>query len=231
MSEAKIDYSKYGTRHQNFHQKLDENVSAIPVNHFKVVLKILRNQSKRFGLRNYLIMLFAYSQLLRMNDVLNRKYSEIYDGRGKVRTEKVAFRDLKTNKPNTLTLTPIRKPLEQYRRWRIKHEINSIWLFPSSQATYHQSKQYGYHDRPLSVHTYYLTLKKVQRTINHDFGWRDKLSCHLGRKEGATRIYNQTHDLHLVQSLLNHSYPQTTEAYLNLTEQTKEDAKEKYLKL
>ena len=231
MPQRQINYSKYATKSSQKHRSLDENVSAIPLGHFKTVLRILRNQSKRFGIRNYMIMLFAYSQLLRMDDVLNRKYSEIYDGRGKVRTDKVVFHDLKTGKRNSLNLNPIRSQLEEYRQWRRKNHIKSIWLFPASMAKYHQSKRFGYHDRPLSVHTYYVILKRVQYAIYRNFGWRDKLSCHLGRKESATRVYDQTHDLHLVQSLLNHSNPQTTEHYLNLKAQVKEDAKEKYLKL
>lgn len=149
-----------------------------------------------YGTRNHMIFQVGKVTLLRVSDVLNLHYHDIFNEQGKVKLN--TYLDSLT----ALYLDPLEVDLVRYRLWRETHQINSMWLFPSMQ---NQQKH-------LSQHQYYKIMQKVGDLLNLDYLGTDTM-----RKTGAYQIYQQTHhNIDFVMKLLNYTSEKRTLTYLGL---------------
>ena len=78
-------------------------------------------------------------------------------------------------------------------------------------------------DKPLfTTHGRRLSIRQIQRIVTarvHDAGIEKPVTAHTLRHSFATRLYNQTGDIRLVQIALRHSHVTTTEVYAQVEAQ------------
>lgn len=161
----------------------------------------------RYGRRNFTIFQVGKATLLRVSDVLNLKMEDVYNNNGSVK-KSTRIRDIKTKKHHTIYLKPVSNDLAIYYQYRQKHNINSEWLFPSSNN----------YDKPITTKQFYKIMAKTGDLLGIDY-----LGTHSMRKTGAYRVYQQTgHDIALVMKLLNHSSAAMTLSYLGLEQESRE---------
>lgn len=142
-----------------------------------------------------------------MSDVLALKRNEIFNNDGTIK-KNAYIKDKKTNKPNTLYLTPVKGILTTYFQWLKENNIQSEWLFPSTKHP----------DQHITEKQFYKIMSKVGNLLGINY-----LGTHTMRKNGAYRVYVQTHyNIGLVMSLLNHSSEAMTLNYLGLDQISRE---------
>lgn len=167
--------------------------------------------SFKYGRRNYTVFQVGKATLLRVSDVLNLKYSDVYDANGNV-LKNAYIHDIKTGKANELYLEPVSQDLDTYHDWLIANDIKSEWLFPSLK------KQEAGTDTHINERQFYRVMQKVGDLLGINY-----LGTHTMRKTGAYMVYEQSgHDIALVMDLLNHSSQKMTLKYLGLDQETKE---------
>lgn len=213
----------------------------------KKVLYELKNGSD-YGLRNYLMFKIAMNTALRVSDLVNLKYEDVYTPEGHVR-KSLHINEIKTGKVKKWLLIHVQNDLREYKLWLdkfkagqpdyIKQTIKSSekitvgtgrnkkcvkkyddWLFPSSKNPYTH----------ISIKMFYKTMKKVsQKTrVNH-------LGTHTPRKTGAYLMYRGNFDdvienshgkitpnnnIALAMKILNQSSEKMTLDYLGLEQES-----------
>lgn len=213
----------------------------------KKVLSSLKNGSS-FGLRDYTMFKVGMSCALRISDIVNLKYSDVFTDTGKIK-KTLHIHEIKTGKQKDWLLTHVQKDLTEYKRWldefnskqpdkvvqtlKLKDKITvgtgknakevrkyDNWLFPSSQhPTQHVSEKNFY---------------KVMKQVSKDTGI-EHLGTHTPRKTGAYLLYRGAFDdvikesngaitpsnnIALAMKILNQSSEQITLHYLGLEQES-----------
>ncbi|MHA8109937.1 tyrosine-type recombinase/integrase [Lactobacillaceae bacterium Melli_B4] len=165
-----------------------------------------------FGRRNYTIFQVGKATLLRVSDVLNLKYNDIFDEDDEVKRS-AYVRDKKTGKTHHIYLNPVADDLYKYQRWLKKNKIESRWLFPNSRDM----------NRSVTTTQFYRVMMKTGNLLGVNY-----LGTHTMRKTGAYMVYKQSNfNIGLVMKLLNHSTASMTLHYLGLEEASLESALDK----
>ncbi|MHA8138698.1 tyrosine-type recombinase/integrase [Lactobacillaceae bacterium Scapto_B20] len=165
-----------------------------------------------FGRRNYTIFQVGKATLLRVSDVLNLKYNDIFDEADEVKRS-AYIRDKKTGKTHHIYLNPVAEDLYKYQRWLRKNKIDSRWLFPNSRDM----------NRSVTTTQFYRVMMKTGDLLGINY-----LGTHTMRKTGAYMVYKQSNfNIGLVMKLLNHSSAAMTLHYLGLEEASLESALDK----
>jgi integrase len=165
----------------------------------------------KYGIRNYTIFQVGKTTMLRVSDVLRLKYNDIFDDDGTIKRN-VLIHDKKTGKLNQLYLKPVENDLNTYHKWLLDNEVQSEWLFPSSQR-----------DKHVDERQFYRIMQKVGDLLGLDY-----LGTHTMRKTGAYMVYVQTnYNIGLVMRLLNHSSELMTLRYLGLDRENIESTLDK----
>ncbi|MDN5577690.1 MAG: site-specific integrase [Lactococcus lactis] len=159
------------------------------------------------GRRNYTIFQVGKATLLRVSDVMNLRWADVFNENGTVR-QNAFIHDQKTGKANLLYLKPVQNDLLSYQVWLQKNHLISDWLFPSIQHP----------DRHITEKQFYKIMSKVGDLLGINY-----LGTHTMRKTGAYRVYTQSnYNIGLVMHLLNHSSEAMTLAYLGLDQASQE---------
>lgn len=209
------------------------------------VLKYLKNSST-FGIRNFMMFSIGMNCVLRISDIVNLKYSDVYTAKGKPK-KYLRIREIKTGKIKELLLIHAKNDLIEYQRW-LKDFINSQpdkymqplksnetitvgtgknakevkkndkWLFPSTQhPTQHVSEK-----------TFYKAMRQASQATGVEH-----LGTHTPRKTGAYLFYRggfddvlkqsgkqPNNDIALAMKTLNHSSEGITLNYLGLEQES-----------
>ncbi|MBW1606456.1 tyrosine-type recombinase/integrase [Lactobacillus sp. Sy-1] len=166
----------------------------------------------KYGVRNLTIFQVGKATLLRVSDVLNLKYDDVFDEGDEVKRS-AYIRDKKTKKTHRIYLNPVADDLYKYQRWLKKKDVRSRWLFPNSRDM----------NKPMATTQYYQIMMKVGDLLGISY-----LGTHTMRKTGAYMVYKQSNfNLALVMKLLNHSSAAMTLHYLGLEEASMESALDK----
>lgn len=170
----------------------------------------LKNNFK-YGIRNYTIFQVGKATMLMVSDVLRLKYHDIFNSNGTIKHD-VVIHDKKTGKLNRLYLKPVENDLRDYHDWLLNNNVQSEWLFPSSQR-----------DKHVDERQFYRIMQKVGDLLGLNY-----LGTHTMRKTGAYMVYVQTgYNIGLVMHLLNHSSESMTLQYLGLDRESTESALDK----
>lgn len=102
------------------------------------------------GRRNYTIFQVGKATLLRVSDVMNLRWADVFNENGTVR-QNAFIHDQKTGKANLLYLKPVQNDLLSYQVWLQKNHLISDWLFPSIQHP----------DRHITEKQFYKIMSKV----------------------------------------------------------------------
>ena len=160
------------------------------------------------GRRNYTIFQVGKATLLRVSDVMQLRWADVFNENGTVR-QNAFIHDQKTGKANLLYLKPVKVDLLAYQAWLQESHLISDWLFPSIQHP----------DRHITEKQFYKIMSKVGDLLGINY-----LGTHTIRKTGAYRVYTQSnYNIGLVMHLLNHSSEAMTLAYLGLDQASQEN--------
>lgn len=159
------------------------------------------------GRRNYTIFQVGKATLLRVSDVMQLRWADVFNENGTVR-QNAFIHDQKTGKANLLYLKPVKVDLLAYQACLQESHLISDWLFPSIQNP----------DRHITEKQFYKIMSKVGDLLGINY-----LGTHTMRKTGAYRVYTQSnYNIGLVMHLLNHSSEAMTLAYLGLDQASQE---------
>lgn len=145
------------------------------------------------GERDYILFLIGINTGLRVGDLLKLKAKDL---KGK---KKLVLLEGKTKKPRTINLTNIYDEVQQYIK-----TLDSEWLFPSRKG-----------NNPISPTQAYRQLNKAARMVDIE----DGIGTHTMRKTFSYWFYKETKNIAMLQSILNHSHPEISLAYIGITDE------------
>jgi integrase len=157
---------------------------------------------KRFcGDRDYILFLIGINTGLRVSDILSLKKESIIKLKNKKRKE-FLIREGKTRKERMINITSIFGEVFAYAE-----TLTSDWLFPSRKG-----------DKAITKIQAYRQLQKAG-----DFAGVESIGTHTMRKTFGYHFYKKTHDIAMLQDILNHSTPKITLAYIGINKEEKDN--------
>ncbi|WP_188376848.1 tyrosine-type recombinase/integrase [Halobacillus andaensis] len=148
--------------------------------------------------RDYILFLIGINTGLRVGDMLKLKVKDV------MKKKVVKVKEGKTNKFREINLTNIYPEIQSYL------DVNSSeWLFPSRKG-----------DKPISTTQAYRQLKKAGEMADIPEG----IGTHTMRKTFGYWYYKRTHDIFILQAILNHSNIAVTKKYIGITQEEMNDS-------
>lgn len=147
--------------------------------------------------RDYIIFLIGINTGLRVSDLLKLKVKQIQN-LSKRKSKIFIVREGKTKKERVINLNSIYDEVLEYSK-----SVDSEWLFPSRKG-----------DQPISAVQAWRVLNKAG-----NFAEVDSIGTHTMRKTFGYWFYKQTHDVAMLQEILNHSSPSITLRYIGINDE------------
>lgn len=165
-------------------------------------------QTIKPNLRNYTLIVIGLNSALRISDILDLTYGDVYDFMNHEWKTHIVVTEQKTGKQNRIYMNrEIRKALEQYGT-PSRQEAPS-WLFGSQlQKT-----------RPLSRYQAYRIVKSAGAFAGLD----SNISCHSLRKTFGYHAWKQGVQPAILMNIYNHSAYQITKRYLCIDQDDKDE--------
>lgn len=167
-------------------------------------------QDTKPNMRNYTIIIVGLNTALRISDILNLTYDDIYQD-NKV-LEHITVREQKTGKENRILLNKeVRRTLKKYREILVKTEMyrnGNPYLFPSPRKP----------DAPLSRSQAYRMIISAAEAV----GIEGNISCHSLRKTFGYHAWKQGSDPVVIMIIFNHSSLSITKRYLCIEQDDKD---------
>lgn len=151
--------------------------------------------------RDYILFLVGINTGLRVSDILRLKTDTILKLKNKKRKEFLIMEG-KTDKKRMINVTSIFNEVYEYAKG-----LDSEWLFPSRKG-----------DKPISKIQAYRQLQKAG-----DMAEIDSIGTHTMRKTFGYWFYKQTHNVAMLQEILNHSTPKITLTYIGISKEDKDN--------
>jgi integrase len=151
--------------------------------------------------RDYILFLTGINTGLRVSDLLSIRKDTIIKLRNKKRKE-FMIKEGKTKKERMINITSIYNELLAYAI-----TLDSEWLFPSRKG-----------DKPITKIQAYRQLQKAG-----DMAGVDSIGTHTMRKTFGYHFYKATHDIAMLQDILNHSTPKITLTYIGINKEEKDN--------
>lgn len=150
----------------------------------------------RISHRNLMLFNFGCATGMRVSDIVKLKVKDI---KGK---ENLAIREKKTGKVSRAFINPsLTRELNAYIKFMGLKKDD--YLFPSSKHGYHVSGTQVY---------------RFLKQAGHMIG-RDDITTHTMRRTFGYQFYKQTHDIAMLQKILNHSSPAVTRRYIGIEQE------------
>jgi integrase len=167
-------------------------------------------QTTSYNLRNYCLIKVGLNTALRISDILNLKYDDVFDGKNV--KKHVTVRESKTDKLNTIFLNKeVRNILKIYRKELIETDMyksGNPYLFPSPKKK----------NTHLSRFQAYRIINKAATEISDG----NHISCHSLRKTFGYHAWKQGMDLMTIMLIFNHSSLSITKRYLCIEQDDKD---------
>ncbi len=153
--------------------------------------------------RNYVLITFGLHTALRISDILNLNWQDVYDFEKKNFRNHIFVREEKTGKENVVALNAhLKDSLELYKNLR-----------NPSQEDYIFTKTTNF-SRPLSRSQAFRIIKKAATETLHD----PHISCHSLRKTFGYHAWKQGVPPALLMEIYNHSSYTITKRYLGIAQ-------------
>ena len=163
------------------------------------------------NLRNYTIIIIGLNTALRISDILNLTYDEVYLD-NKVQ-EHITVREQKTGKENRILLNhETRTVLARYRQELVRTQMyreGNPYLFPSPKKA----------DAPISRSQAYRMITSAADAV----GIEGHISCHSLRKTFGYHAWKQGSDPVVIMIIFNHSSLSITKRYLCIEQDDKDE--------
>ena len=162
-------------------------------------------------IRNYTIIIVGLNTALRISDILNLTYDDIYwDNKVK---DHITVREQKTGKENRILLNKeARYALKKYHDVLIStkmYQTGNPYLFPSPRTP----------KSPLSRSQTYRMIISAAKAV----GIQEHISCHSLRKTFGYHAWKQGSDPVVIMIIFNHSSLSITKRYLCIEQDDKDD--------
>ncbi len=155
------------------------------------------------NLRNYALVTFGLHTALRISDILNLSWGDVYDFERKRFHGHVSLKEGKTGKENIVALNcQLQKTLDSYRKSR--NPKASDYIF--TKATNYT--------KPLSRSQAFRIMKKAAEETLHT----SHVSCHSLRKTFGYHAWKQGVPPALLMEIFNHSSYAVTKKYLGIAQ-------------
>lgn len=152
--------------------------------------------------RDYILFLIGINTGLRVSDILALKTDTILKLKNKRRKE-FTIKEGKTKKVRMINITSIFDEVYAYASI-----LSSEWLFPSRKG-----------NNPITKIQAYRQLQKAGEMAEIE-----SIGTHTMRKTFGYWFYKQTHDVAMLQDILNHSSPKITLKYIGINKEEKDNA-------
>ena len=165
---------------------------------------------KHIQARNYALCLLGLNTALRISDMLNLRWKNLYDfNRGRFLSH-VTVTEQKTGKNNTVVLNPAaREALSCYLRSLGQLPSPSAFLFPSRKGK----------NCPLGRSQAYRIIREAADAVGLD----GHISCHSLRKTFGYHAWRQGTPPALLMDIYNHSSYRITKRYLGIQQDDKDN--------
>lgn len=167
--------------------------------------------NEKANLRNYTIIIIGLNTALRISDILNLTYDEVYLD-NKVQ-EHITVREQKTGKENRILLNhETRTVLARYRQELVKTQMyqdGNPYLFSSPRKAY----------APVSRSQAYRMITSAADAV----GIEGHISCHSLRKTFGYHAWKQGSDPVVIMVIFNHSSLSITKRYLCIEQDDKDE--------
>ena len=158
--------------------------------------------------RNYLLIVMGLNTALRISDLLQLKWNDVYQNEKKEFTSHIRLVEQKTGKHTTILLNPtVKKALQDYRS-HIQKEDMSPYIFFSPRKP----------EQPLSRVQAYRIIQKATEKLQID----GTISCHSLRKTFGYQAWKAGTEPALLMAVFNHSSYHITQRYLCIDQDDKD---------
>lgn len=161
--------------------------------------------------RNYLLIILGLNTALRISDILNLRYSHIYDFEKNCLKSHIELTEKKTGKKTLILInSELKKVLSEFCP-----PSTDDYLFCSNK----------FKEQPLSRYQAYRIIKKAAAYA----GLSDHISCHSLRKTFGYHAWKQGVPPAMLMNIYNHSSYQITRRYLGIMQDDKDDVYQKII--
>lgn len=168
------------------------------------------NQKSNY--RNYALIIMGLNTALRISDILNLKWQDIFDGRKNCIRDHLEVVEHKTGKT---TIIALNKTIQE--TFSIYHSITFLHHEYDSQQYLFLSRK-GY-NHPLSRSQAFRIIKEA----SHSLGLSSHISCHSLRKTFGYHAWQQGIPPALLMDIYNHSSYKITKRYLCIEQDERDE--------
>lgn len=196
---------------QPFHMK-GENMSTTQPIRDPALLHDFKDfyLEKERNIRNYTLCILGLNTALRITDILELKWGDLYDFGQNRFLEHLAITEKKTGKANTIAINhSVVDTLITYRKQLSSAPSENTCLFPSRKGI----------NRPLSRSQAFRVIKRAAKSV----GLNHHISCHSLRKTFGYHAWQQGTPPALLMNIYNHSSYQITKRYLGIEQDDRDN--------
>ena len=163
--------------------------------------------------RNYLLIVMGLNTALRISDILQLQWDDVYDFVNQCLKEHIILVEQKTGKHSRIAINKnLREALEQYREYLLnKNET----IFP----TEYLYASVGFDNKPI---TRVQAFRIIKRAAN-DCHIAGTISCHSLRKTFGYHAWKKGIPPVLLMNIYNHSSFMVTQRYLGIEQDDRDD--------
>lgn len=160
-------------------------------------------------IRNYALIVVGLNTSLRISDILNLQWKDIYNFKCKKYRKHIALTEQKTGKSNIIALNQSAvAALEMYRETISQIEPGQF-IFKSRNGK----------NRPITRNRAFRIIKSAAEEL----GLEDNISCHSLRKTFGYQAWKNGIQPALLMSIYNHSSYEITKRYLGIYQDERDD--------
>lgn len=157
--------------------------------------------------RNYALLITGLNIPLRISDILNLRWEDVYDFSNNCFYNHIQKREQKTGKLSIMTInTSVKEALKLYLAHLETKGVKGYIFYSLSP------------EKPLSRVSAYLILKKASKELGMEF-----IGCHSMRKTFGYHAWKKGASLAVIMSIYNHSSIQITKRYLGVEQADKDE--------
>ncbi len=161
------------------------------------------------NLRNYALFCVGINTALRIGDLLELKWEDVYDFKNKRYRKHITIREQKTGKINSVALNQsIKDALEIYRKSLTEDVSASQYIFTGRKRGSHLSRSQAYR-----------IIKDASKAVDIE----GNISCHSMRKTFGYHAWLSGQDPSTLMALFNHSSFNITKRYLGIDQDEKDN--------
>ncbi len=178
-----------------------------PIRKKEDIMRLKEYFFARGEIRNYTMVVIGLNIPLRISDILNLKWGDVYNYQQDRYYQHIRIEEQKTGKQNVFVLNEkVVETLELYRAY-LSYPQSNQYIFTASE----------YKEQPLSRVSAYLIIRHAAEELG-----LEHIGCHSLRKTFGYHAWKNGAHLAVIMSIYNHSSIQITKRYLGIEQDDKD---------